>query len=134
MAGSTDAELPDQLALRVERSFTCTVCGYPTVHEVGPLDPKVQSTCANCAEWTVQVAHTGALIESAEEIAEVLEGELFTERQLLAYLLREVLAVSRNVAAEVMDSSESNVDNLHRRGRVKVDDANRIVNALDELM
>lgn len=130
MAGSTDAEP----TWSVERSCTCTICGYPTVQQVGALDVEVQSTCADCGEWTVQVADTGAVIESAEEIAEALEGELFTERQLLAYLLRELVGVSRDTAAEVMNGSESNVDNLHRRGREKVEDANRIVNSLEELV
>lgn len=131
MAPSTDSDSPDGLELRVERSFTCTVCGYPTRHEAGALEREVRSTCVNCGEWTVQIADGDAVLEAAEEIAGALAGELLTERQLLAFLLREVLSVGRDRTAAIMDSSASNVDNLQRRGREKVEDARRIVAALD---
>lgn len=120
-------------ARRVERSFTCTVCGYGMTHSVGPLRAEAQSTCHNCGDWTVQTADVQELVDAAHDVAEWLAGTILTERQGLAYLLREVVGVDRQMAAETMDTTPSNVDNLHRRGREKVADARRIVDELQTL-
>jgi hypothetical protein len=117
----------------VERGFTCSLCGYVMAHEVGALRAEVQSVCHNCGEWTTQVADRTDLAGAAEEAAAALAGPVLTERQALAYLLREVLDADREVAAEVMDTSASNVDNLHRRATEKVGDAERVVEALGSL-
>jgi transcriptional regulator len=44
-----------------------------------------------------------------------------------------VLGADRETAAEAMDSTASNVDNLHQRAREKIDDARRAVDELDRL-
>lgn len=118
---------------RVERSFTCTVCGYGMTHSVGALRAQVQSTCHNCGDWTVQTADLAELVDTARTVAETLAGEVLTERQALAYLLREIVGVDRQPSAAAMDTTRSNVDNLHRRGREKVADARRIVDELGRL-
>lgn len=125
----------DSLALdqRVERSFTCTNCGYATDHEVWVLQTVYQTTCLDCGDWTVQLAAEGTLIGAARDIAGTLAGAVLTERQALAYLLRNVLEIDRQAAAEAMDTSPSNVDNLQRRGNAKITDAERIVAGLDML-
>lgn len=129
-----DRPLPDDLSGSVERRYTCTACGYATTHEVAPLRPTVQSTCANCADWTVQTAPADALVEAARDAAAALAGDVLTERQALAYLLRDVVGVDRARTADAMDASASNVDNLQRRGREKVADARRVVAGLDALV
>lgn len=79
------------------------------------------------------VADPAELRESATALAGALAGETATERQLLAYLLREVLGTDRKRAAELMDSSASNVDNLHQRARQQIEDARRVLEALSTL-
>lgn len=120
-------------ARRIERSFSCTVCGYGMTHSVGPLRAEVQSTCLNCGDWTVQTADVEELIAGARDVAEWLVGPILTQRQALAYLIRELVGVDRQVAADAMDTTPSNVDNLHRRGSEKVADARRIVEELQTL-
>jgi len=117
----------------VERSFTCTLCGYAMVHEVPLLRAEVHGVCHNCGEWTAQQAGREDLAAAAREAATALAGPVLTERQALAYVLRELLDADRDIAAEVMDSSPSNVDNLERRGREKCTDAERVVDLLDHL-
>ncbi|MEF8756701.1 MAG: sigma-70 region 4 domain-containing protein [Halobacteriales archaeon] len=117
-------------ARHVERSFTCTVCGYPTTHTAGRLQGEVRATCLNCGDWTVQTADVDALIDTSRDLAERISGAVLTERQALAYLLREVVGVDRREAAAAMDTTASNVDNLHRRAREKVADARRVVDEL----
>lgn len=118
---------------RVDRAFTCTLCGYEETHEVTELQAAVRSTCLNCGDWTVQTADVDALVDAARDVAERLAGPVLTERQALAYLLREVVGLERRDAAEAMDASASNVDNLHRRGREKVADARRVTEYLQAL-
>jgi len=118
---------------RTERSFTCTVCGYPMTHDAGRLQTEVGSVCHNCGDWTTQSADLAAVLQEVREVAESLAGEILTERQALAYLLREVVGIDRATAAEEMDSTPSNVDNLHRRATEKIDDARRLVDELAAL-
>lgn len=117
----------------VERAFTCTVCGFATTYESGELQTDVRATCLNCGDWTVQTAALADVVAAARDVADRLAGDVLTERQALAYLLRERVGIERATAAEAMDTSPSNVDNLHRRGREKVEDARRIVEELDRL-
>ena len=121
------------VAESVERSFTCAVCGFPMVHGAAPLQVEVSSICHNCGDWTLQTAEWSEIVEAAEGIAERLAGPVLTERQALAYLLREVVDLDRGTVAEAMDSSPSNVDNLHRRATEKVDDARRVVEELERV-
>lgn len=117
----------------VERGFTCTLCGFVMTHEVGLLRAEVESVCHNCGDWTTQIGDREELVAAAEEAADALAGPTLTERQALAYLLREVMDADREVAAEAMDSTPSNVDNLHRRAAEKVSDAGRVLDGLDAL-
>lgn len=126
-------DVPEALSSAVERAFTCTNCGYQTIHEVAPLRASVGATCANCSNWTVQTGEEEELIVAAEDAAKVLDGNVVTERQALAFLLRDVVGVSRQTAAHVLDSSPSNVDNLQRKGREKLDEARRTVAGVDAL-
>ena len=97
------------------------------------LRAEVRSIYHNCGDWTLQTADPSTVIEAAEGIAERLAGEVLTERQALAYLLREVVELDRETVAAAVDSSPSNVDNLQRRATEKVDDARRVVDELDTL-
>jgi hypothetical protein len=117
----------------VERAFSCQLCGFAMTHEVGLLRAGVKSVCHNCGDWTKQVADRTELVAAAEEAAEALAGPILTERQALAYLLREVMEADRAVAAEAMGSTPSNVDNLQRRAAEKVADAEQVVEGLDAL-
>ena len=117
----------------VERPFTCSVCGFPMVHEAAPLRVEVSSICHNCGDWTLQTAERSEVVGTAEGIAERLAGPVLTERQALTYLLREVAGLNREAVAEAMDSSPSNVDNLHRRAAEKIEDARRVIEELDRL-
>ncbi|MEF8853724.1 MAG: hypothetical protein V5A44_05580 [Haloarculaceae archaeon] len=117
----------------VERGFTCTLCGFVMTHEVGLLRADVESVCHNCGDWTTQIGNREELVAAAEEAAAALAGPTLTERQALAYLLRAVMDADREVAAEAMDSTPSNVDNLQRRAAEKVADARQAVDALDAL-
>lgn len=117
----------------VTRDFQCTACGFATTYEVPRLQAEVQSVCANCGEWTTQVADDQVLAEAAEEAAERLAGHTLTARQALAYLLRDVMRVDRQTTADVMDTSASNVDNLHRKAVEKLEDAQWVLVGLDEL-
>ena len=123
----------DDLDRTVERGFTCNLCGFVMTHEVGLLQAEVQGVCFNCGDWTNQVADRAELVAAAEEVAGVLAGPVLTERQALAYLLREVMDADREIAAGAMDSTPSNVDNLQRRAVEKVADAEHVVAALDAL-
>ncbi len=135
MSSTTQSDdAPSDLGDLVERDFTCTGCGYETVHEVPLLRGSVGATCVNCGDWTVGTADVRVLVDAAREAAETLAGETLTERQALAYLLRDVVGVSRDHAAEAMESSPSNVDNLQRRAREKLDDARRTVAGVDALV
>ena len=49
------------------------------------------------------------------------------ERQALAYALREIHGVGRQEAADRMETSASNVDNLLRSGRARIGGAEEIV-------
>lgn len=128
--GPPDTDVVDQA---VERSFTCTVCGYGMSHSVGPLQAEIQSTCHNCGDWTVQMGKIGEVVDLTRDIATWLAGSIFTERQALAYLLRTHVGMDRQRAARAMDTTPSNLDNLHRRGREKAQDARRITEALRTL-
>jgi hypothetical protein len=117
----------------VERSFTCSACGFPMTHEAGTLQAEVRSICHNCGDWTLQTADESTVVQATEDVAEGLAGEVLTERQALAYLLREVVGLEREAVAAAMDSSPSNVDNLRRRATERVDDATRVVDELEAL-
>ncbi|PSQ17801.1 hypothetical protein BRD00_06305 [Halobacteriales archaeon QS_8_69_26] len=117
----------------VERTFTCVHCGYGMVHEVGPLQAEAQGVCHDCGDWTLQAADERVVVEAARDVADALAGPILTERQALAYLLREVAGLDRERAAEAMDSTPSNVDNLQRRATEKVEDARRILGELERL-
>lgn len=116
---------------RVERSFTCTTCGFAMTQQVNQLQLAVQATCLNCGEWTTQLAESESVVAAARDVAEQLSGAILTERQALAYLLRDIVGMSRQTTAEVMETTPSNVDNLQRRGREKVRDARRLLDHLD---
>lgn len=131
-SSSDENDSPDT-EQRVERSFTCNGCGYAMTHRIGQLRAEVQATCLNCGDWTVQTTSVEELIDTARDVAERLARTILTERQALAYLLRELVGVDRQVAAEAMNTTPSNVDNLHRRGREKVVDARRIDEELERL-
>jgi DNA-directed RNA polymerase specialized sigma24 family protein len=124
---------PDPATEPVDRRFTCTVCGYATTHEVARLSTDTNATCVNCGDWTVRTADTEAIIDDAREIADAVAGPVLSERQALAYLLRDHVGLTRQDAADAMDSSASNVDNLQRRGREKVAAARQLVADLDAL-
>lgn len=126
------AELDTLLEPR-ERAFTCVLCGFSTLVESAPLQYEVQSVCANCGDWTTQLADQNEVIDTAEEIAAEIDGPTLTERQALACILREVVGMERQPTADVMDSTPSNVDNLQRKAAQKLDDAERVLNALDTL-
>jgi len=131
--GSDASNAEPESGERVERSFTCSVCGFPMTHEAAPLQVEVSSICHNCGDWTLQTADASAVIGTAEGVAERLAGEVLTERQALSYLLREVAGLDRPTVADAMESSPSNVDNLHRRATEKIADARRVVGELDAL-
>jgi len=132
-SSDTSGDTQPVLEQSVARPFTCTVCGYTSTHPVGPLRAERQANCLNCGNWTVQTADTGNLVETARDIADSLAGAILTERQALAYLPREQVGVDRQAAAEAMEMTPSNVDNLHRRGREKLTDARRLVDGLQTL-
>jgi len=125
---------PGDTTEHVERSFTCTVCGYATVHEVDQLRATVQATCLNCGDWTTQSAQIEDVIESAETVAEEVAGTVITDRQALAVLLRDVVGIDRQTAADAMETTPSNADNLQRRGREKIQDARKLVERLDAVV
>jgi len=127
----TQAEEGESAEAETERQFTCSVCGFPMAHGAGQRQVEIRSTCHNCGDWTLQVAETSAMVDDARTVAERLAGEVLTERQALAYLLREVIGADRGTAADAMDSTPSNVDNLHRRATEKIEDARRVVAELD---
>jgi hypothetical protein len=117
----------------VERTFTCTVCGFGVERDVAPLEAETRETCLNCGEWAVFTADESDLVDAAREAAAELAGLVVTEKQAIAYLLRERVGLDRTATAERLDSSASNVDNLHRRGREKIEAARRVVGTLDAL-
>lgn len=127
-------DAPDERTDPVEHGFTCTGCGYETVREVPRLRGRAGGVCVNCGDWTVGTASEDAPVAAARDAAATLAGETLTERQALAYLLREVVGVSRDRAAAALDSSPSNVDNLGRRGAEKLADARRTVAGVDALV
>lgn len=102
-------------------------------HTVGVLQVSVQTVCLNCGDWTLQTADIDEGVETAEDLAGELSGPTLTERQALAYLLREGVGLDRKEAADRLESTPSNVDNLHRRATEKIDDARRVVGTLDAI-
>ncbi|WP_257298383.1 hypothetical protein [Haloarchaeobius sp. FL176] len=124
---------PNPATEPVDREFTCTCCGYAISHEAPRLATDTQATCVNCGDWTVQTADTGIVVEEAREVAAAIAGPVLSERQALAVLLRDCVGFDRQAAADAMDSSASNVDNLQRRGREKVAAARQLVADLDAL-
>lgn len=124
---------PGDLAAEVEREFTCTSCGYTATRTVPLLQRSVHGVCVECGDWTASFASDDVVREAVERAASALAGDLLTERQALAYLLRERMDVDRQVAADVMDTSPSNVDNLQRRATEKVDAAREVLDAIDTI-
>lgn len=116
-----------------ERAFTCVACGFSTTTDVPPLQYEVHSVCANCGDWTTQLADQDEVIETVKNIAASIEGPTITERQALAYLLRELLGMERQPTADVMETSPSNVDNLLRKAVEKLEDAERVLTTLDTI-
>lgn len=131
-ADDDHSESPDEPQL-VERTFTCSSCGFPMSHEARRLQWDARAICYNCGDWTLQTPGLEEMLEEARAVAEELAGATLTERQGLAYLLRVVLEVERETAAEAMESSPSNVDNLHRRAVEKVEDARRVLGSLERV-
>lgn len=117
----------------VDREFTCTACGFAPSYEVARLQAEVHAVCANCGDWTTQLADDRVLVEAAKNVANALAGPTLTERQALAYVLRDVMDVDRQTAANVLESTPSNVDNLQRKATEKLEDAQRVLAGLDEL-
>lgn len=115
----------------VERSFTCVACGFAVTTDEPRLQAAVQSVCPNCSDWTTQTADQDELLEAADAVAAKLAGPTLTERQALAYLLRDIVGFDRQPTAYSMDTSASNVDNLQRKAQEKLDDANRVLAELD---
>ncbi len=103
------------------------------IHEVPLLQAEAQSVCYNCGDWTTQSADSEVVVRAAETAAEALADGLMTERQALAYLLREVAGLDRQTTADAMESTPSNVDNLQRRASEKVDAARDLVDGLETL-
>ena len=97
------------------------------------VEAEAQSVCHNCGDWTTQTADLDVIVEAAETAAEALADGLLTERQALAYLLREVAELDRQTTAEAIDSTPSNVDNLQRRASEKVEEARDLVDTLETL-
>lgn len=117
----------------VERAFTCSLCGFAMTHDVSLLRAAVQSVCYNCGDWTTQTARLDELVDVTQTAAEELADGLLTERQALAYLLREVVGVERQATADAMDTTASNVDNLQRRASEKVEQARDLVDGVETL-
>jgi len=59
--------------------------------------------------------------------------DILTERQALVYVLRDVEGVPREVAADRIKSSKSNLDTLLVRARSNVDDAAATLSVLHGL-
>ena len=114
-----------------ERAFTCVHCGFSTVAEAELLQYEFHSVCANCGDWTTKITDRDEVLEAAKEIAAEIEGPTLTDRQALAYLLRTVVGMERQSTADVMASTPSNVDNLQRKATEKLEDAERVLDALD---
>ena len=66
----------------------------------------------------------------AEVVDALREGSL-TEKQALAFALREIFGYSRSETAELMGMSLSSIDTHRSRGVEKVEEARRTVDALD---
>lgn len=133
-AGESDAttvELDPALE-PTDRAFTCVSCGFSTTAEVPRLQAEDQAVCANCGDWTTHLANEDEILETAKDAAETLAGPTLTERQALAYLLRDVVGFDRQSTADVMDSTPSNVDNLQRKATEKLEDAKRVLDAIKE--
>ena len=103
------------------------------VHEVPLLEAEAQSICYDCGDWTTQTADLDVVVEAAETAVDGLADGLLTERQALAYLLREVAGLDRQTTAEAIDSTPSNVDNLQRHASEKVEEARDLVDTLETL-
>lgn len=125
---------PDQLADPVARAFTCIECGYAVEREVPLLCAEISSVCVNCGDFAVHLASEDDLETADQDTAAVLAdvGPL-TKRQAQAYVYRELMGVSRERTARAMETSKSNVDNLHRRARGKTEEAERFVAAIRDL-
>lgn len=73
---------------------------------------------------------TGDVTRAAEELS---DAGLVTERQALAYVLRDVEAVPREEAAESMGISPSTLDTLLAKARRKVSAARATADAVDSI-
>jgi len=137
MADDTDtAEESDEsppVERLVERSFTCVDCGTRRRGRSPSCAGRCGGVRANCGEWTTGTAADEDLVDAARRIAAALAGDTLTERQALAYVLREPLAFDRADAARAMGVSPSSLDNLTRRAREKLRDAERTLGALEAL-
>lgn len=133
--GESDADPVDRrresVFSPVERAFTCVACGYAATTTVPQLQAERHAVCPNCSDWTTQLANERSVIDATRDVAKALAGPTLTDRQALAYLLRDVVGLERKPTADVMDSTPSNVDNLQRKAREKLDDAQRVLDAID---
>lgn len=59
------------------------------------------------------------------------EPGILSERQALAYTLRDIEGVSRKETAELMDSSVSNLDTLYHRAKSNIGNARKTLQMLD---
>ena len=79
------------------------------------------------------MAEATSLVERARSDADRLaETAILTERQALAYALREVHGIGREAAADVMGTTPSNVDQLERKAGSHIDDARELVEIVNE--
>lgn len=131
-ANDTTAELDEEFE-PIERVFTCIACGFTTTREAPRLQSETQSVCANCGDWTTQLADQEVIVADGKDIAAALDGPTLTERQALASLLRDVVGLDRQSTADVIETSASNVDNLQRKAHEKLEDAQRVLDSIDAI-
>lgn len=121
----------DSIHSSTSRLFTCIECGYAVEREVPLLRFDVSEVCAHCGEFAVHLADHAVLEAAGRDAAQILtEIGVLTERQALAYVYRELVGFAREETAVAMETSKSNVDNLHRRAREKVEQAERLLAVL----
>ena len=109
-----------------EQTYACTECGAIQRTETPLSEDELYEWCDECGEKTIATRTVASVTEDSQKVAElVAEVTTATKQQAWAYVLRHVFEVRRFEAANIIDCSASNVDNLVQSFMKKRDAAQR---------
>lgn len=116
-----------------EQTYACVECGSVQQTETPLSKDELYEWCEECGEKTITTRTTASITEDSQKVTEfVVQATTVTKQQAWAYVLRHVFEVRRFEAANIMDCSASNVDNLVQSFMKKRDAAERFATLFEK--